>query len=386
MNRAPQLCMFVGVVFLATTAIRLSGQDSSVGNREDGKQLFERETFGGNGRTCLTCHSSETGTVSPEDAQMRFLDDQDDPLFLHDGSDDGLGNGITRMLSDATILMELALPANVELGDDPDAGSVILARGIPTTLNTPALDPVLMVDGRKSSLQAQAASAIADHAQATLVPTAKQLDRIAEFQKTDAFFSSQALRDFARGGPAPGLPRGRTASEKRGRRFFQDVPPDPADGFRSGLCAHCHSGPLMNQTNEFAPDFTGLPIPAGQRFSNVLVSELNFAGNPVRDFVFTNPDGTTTTISSPDPGRALFTGVSSDTVIDGLPIFDNVNAFKIPQLRGIRHTGPYFHDNNAKTLEDVVAHYTVFFAIVSNGTLILTEQDAADIVAFMKLL
>ena len=30
--------------------------------------LFEDATFGGNGRTCRTCHSRETGTVSPEDA------------------------------------------------------------------------------------------------------------------------------------------------------------------------------------------------------------------------------------------------------------------------------------------------------------------------------
>src|ERR1051326_169830 len=38
-----------------------------------GKHLFERETFGGNGRTCLSCHSLSTGTVSPEDAQQRFI-------------------------------------------------------------------------------------------------------------------------------------------------------------------------------------------------------------------------------------------------------------------------------------------------------------------------
>ena len=238
MNKAPHLFMFVGVVFLATTAIQLSGQDNSVGDRKDGKHLFERETFGGNGRTCLTCHSRETGTVSPQDTQMRFLDDPFDPLFLHDGSDDGVGNGITRMLIDATILMQLPLPPNVTLGDDPDASSVILIRGIPTTLNTPALDPVLMVDGRQPNLQAQAAGAIDDHAQATVVPTAKELDRIAEFQQTDAFFSSLALRNFARGGPAPGLPQGRTASEQRGRLFFEDVPHGPTD--KVGICAECH--------------------------------------------------------------------------------------------------------------------------------------------------
>jgi len=59
-------------VFLGALVTTLSGQGKSVGNRKDGKHLFERETFDGNGRTCLTCHSSETGTVSPADAQRRF--------------------------------------------------------------------------------------------------------------------------------------------------------------------------------------------------------------------------------------------------------------------------------------------------------------------------
>src|SRR5262249_12989694 len=69
-----------------------------------GKRLFEKETFGGNGRTCRTCHSRETGTVSPDDAQQRFVLNPDDALFRGDGSDDGAGNGVTRMLLDATIL------------------------------------------------------------------------------------------------------------------------------------------------------------------------------------------------------------------------------------------------------------------------------------------
>ena len=56
-----------------------------------GRRLFEKEKFGGNGRTCLTCHSRDTGTVSPEDAQERFARGPNDPLFQGDGSDDGLG-------------------------------------------------------------------------------------------------------------------------------------------------------------------------------------------------------------------------------------------------------------------------------------------------------
>ena len=63
-----------------------------------------------------------------------------------------------------------------------------------------------------------------------------------------------------------------------------------------------------------------------------------------------------------------------------------VNAFKIPQLRGVADTAPYFHDNSAKTLEAVAAHYTKFFGIIFGPAGALTPQDEADMVAFMKLL
>jgi hypothetical protein len=102
------LTLFITGLIVGRLTIIGSGysqaQDGSSGNRQDGKHLFERETFGGNGRTCLTCHSHTTGTVSPLDARMRHAADPRDPLFVHDGSDDGQGNGVTRMLSDATIL------------------------------------------------------------------------------------------------------------------------------------------------------------------------------------------------------------------------------------------------------------------------------------------
>jgi hypothetical protein len=68
------------------------------------------------------------------------------------------------------------------------------------------------------------------------------------------------------------------------------------------------------------------------------------------------------------------------------PTFSNVNAFKIPQLRGIRHTAPYFHDNSAKTVEDVMVHYDKFFDLTTGGAIRLTPQDQKDMVAFMKLL
>ncbi|MET0208817.1 MAG: hypothetical protein ABW220_07220, partial [Burkholderiaceae bacterium] len=200
-----------------------------------GRRLFERETFAGNGRTCLTCHSRATGTVSPQDAQHRHASDPADPLFLADGSDDGQGTGATRMLKDATVLVRIALPANVSLANDLTARSVVLRRGIPSTLNTPALDAVLMQDGRQPDLLAQAHGAIADHAQAKRTPRHDELQRIAAFQHTPAFFSSLPTMKFAYLGVEPGLPDGRTDAEKRGRRFFIDAP--PSGDLKTGLCA-----------------------------------------------------------------------------------------------------------------------------------------------------
>jgi cytochrome c peroxidase len=378
-----------------------------LGQGSEGKRLFERETFGGNGRTCLTCHSRETGTVSPEDAQERFREDFNDPLFVHDGSDDEDGDGIgdgrhfERIRRDATILMRIPLHPNVTLKDAPNERFVTVRRGIPTTINTPALDRVLMLDGRQPTLEDQALGAIRDHAQSILDIKRKDLERIADFQRTERFFSSPALELFARGGPAPALPQGNTPSEKRGRLFFEDRPPEPPN-FKLGLCSSCHSGPLLNQTNQFLP----VAVPPGTRFQSVLVSEFNAAGNPLINFVFRNqehdlgesnqdgiPDGIIE-VTSPDPGRALITGRADDFFPFPPGSFDHLNAFKISPLRGIRNTAPYFHDNSAKTLEAVVDHYRQFFLIVTDldgpgptpPLVDLTEQDKIDIVAFLKLL
>jgi len=48
------------------------------------------------------------------------------------------------------------------------------------------------------------------------------------------------------------------------------------------------------------------------------------------------------------------------------------------------HTAPYFHDNSARSLEELAEHYTFFFETLVGIT--LTKQDEADIVAFLKLL
>ena len=360
---------------LTGAVVNVSGQGASATANgtavSEGKKLFEQETFGGNGRTCRTCHSVQTGTVSPEDAQQLAKTHPDDPLFRADGSDDGLGNGTTRIQRDATIMMHITLNARVQMGD----GSTIMnaPRGIPTTLNSPALDPVIMLDGRQPTLQDQANGAILDHAQG-ISPSATQRDRIKAFELTNEFFTSPDMIKLAREGTDPGLPRGNTESEKRGRRFFEDVV--DFEDFKHGMCSGCHAGPLLNQTNLASLIFFNVPI--GTRFQNIAVSFFNDAKNPLQEFVFDKGLASERHVWSPDIGRSAITGVTDKEDAT----FDNFEAFKIPQLRGVKDTAPYFHDNSAKTLDDVMNHYARFFF----PFIVITDQDKADAIAYMKLL
>jgi cytochrome c peroxidase len=66
----------------------------------------------------------------------------------------------------------------------------------------------------------------------------------------------------------------------------------------------------------------------------------------------------------------------------------SLSSTDIPQLRGINHTAPYFHDHRAKTLEEVVEHYQSFFFflnVVRGFPLpLIADEDIDPIVAYMK--
>jgi len=371
--------VIVGGREAADRADQSSGRESAAltSDQKEGRRLFREETFGGNGRTCETCHSRSTGTLSLEDVQQL---DANDPLFLHDGLDDGV-SGTSRILQHATIRVVRPLPPNVRIAEDPSATSVVVLRGIPTTVNTPALDPALMYDLRARNLADQALGAIHDHAQNTVEPTDEQLALIADFQRTDKkFFSSDLLQNFASGGPAPVLPPGRTASEQRGRLMFVETEFTP--GSTKGICALCHSGPMLNQTSRFN---TGAP--PGARIANIGVSERNLLHLPEYTFLIDDGFGHVQSVKMSDLGIPLTNprppGVPPPFVRH--PAFF-AGFFKIPTLWGVKKTAPYFHDNSAKTLEEVAAFYTNLFASNSDFPLQLTAQDEADMVAYLTLL
>ena len=240
-----------------------------------------------------------------------------------------------------------------------------------------------MYDGRDLTLEAQALGAVHAHAQNGIEPTPLQLELIAEFQRTSPrFFSSLPLFLFAHGGPPPRLPNGVTASERRGRAMFDDVPITP--GSTRGLCAMCHSGPMLDVSNEFNIFLPDLP---GLRFFGVGVSERNPLNLPTHEFIVDGIDR----IVTPDPGACLTDPPDPNEFPPELfgpggpfPLIIACNLFKTPSLWGVRHTAPYFHDNSSKTLKEVAEQYAFMFELFAG--IILTPQDQADIVAFLRLL
>jgi cytochrome c peroxidase len=332
---------------------------------------------------------------------QRIIEKGDPDSLLVDDALDEDGVGTTRIQAHGTIRMRIPLPPWLSMEDDPDATHVTVFRGIPSTRNTPALDPILLYDGRASTLQEQALGAIHDHTQNTVEPTLAELDAIAEFQRTDAhFFSSNALKKFAATGAPPELPPGTTPAEMRGRTFLVDAPFTPP--FKAGICALCHSGPMLNTINQAHSTFTGgVPRP-GVRFFDIGVNVVNAPNNPVRRWIINDGVNPAVTVASPDVGVLLHPTLVMHASHPPLPpprILPRVvlkNNFKIPTLWGVKDTSPYFHDNGAKTLREAVAHYQRFFNFTEaqdpvgsaslGGFINLTDEDVDDIVAYLQLL
>jgi cytochrome c peroxidase len=287
--------LLVGAVVLGSGC---ASMDAATDVAMTGEHLFENEKFGGNGRTCRTCHSSENGTLTSTQVEALFESDPGAPLFRSIDSDDGQGNSYTRLRRNATIRVTLPVPPNIRIKEDPTATTFTMNRGIPTTMDISLTDQVLMADGRDADLPAQARGAIAAHYQAPTLPPLVEMEALAEFESTVGFFSSKATELFARGGSAPELPLGTTPAEGRGRRFF----------VAGGQCTVCHSGPMLDTT-----DANNGAFGAGSRVEGNLVSvnaELlglaggNFAtgANVARTWVFAGggENGADLEIVSPD--------------------------------------------------------------------------------------
>ncbi len=384
-----------------------------------GKASFHDRTLaglGGNGRACSDCHmDSESFQLTPAAAQARFaqmtMTGIDDPLFRAIDADDFRVNGaaahdFTNLTQNGLIRVTIPLPANIKL---LDCGSTVpcpasarptsetvadVFRSVPSIFDVSITGPDgvapawlrgpnqnggYQLDGRFDTLQNQALGALRNHAGIAFDPPARLLDDLASFQ--NAQFSSpgvKALSDAITAGasPLPDPDPVLNALETAGKAVFN----------RS--CAQCHgnqgghpsgSTPILQGTPgtptaivRYHDISTACPRPVDTvnppRFSFAPCSASQMKN--VRTYEITNsgvaPGGTpcggaspqpacVTRITTSDPGRLLLTGYPAA----GGP--GDIQHMDIPNLRGISRTAPYFMNNTAATLEEMLEHYKQFF-------------------------
>ena len=153
-----------------------------------------------------------------------------------------------------------------------------------------------MWDGREVDLPKQALSALITHSEITEQPTARDLQRIADFQE-DRLFSSRALEEFAGGGTPCHVWMDTRHLSSVGARFRSQ--PGVVN------CSLCHSGPMLNETLPSVP----MQVLAGSRFTDTLVSALNRTGLPLPTYVVTTADGSTMTLRTSDPSACWSPGI-----------------------------------------------------------------------------
>jgi cytochrome c peroxidase len=389
----------------------------------DGARLFDQPFPGTNGRSCATCHVRDEHTVlTPANVSARLAADPSDPLFNRIDADDPLADEPSfEHLKKGLVRVVLDLPDNMDLIDLE--GNVVTSpertievwRAVPTVENA-AITAPYQYDGRRATLQEQAQGAITAHSQGPDV-SPEALDAIAVFERQQ-FSSDRARavsRQLDRGVPVEKIERpelhfrGLTAAQQRGLAVYNLG------------CEPCHGGATTGQVVdravhdlafvELKPDGNVLFDPSVQpplavllprpddEFLNIGLAGLTYLGQvgllPTFNASVPFPryryrfytDGTRTTkdvdlppapvtasgmpfdlqaaldengapifgpnffpqLFSTDPGRAVITGDPHE-----------FEAFNVPTLRGIAHSAPYFHDNSAETLRDVVDIYSRF--------------------------
>ena len=360
------------------------------------RTFFDRKLNGlaANGRSCADCHmASDQFQLSPASVESRYQllqwrrrsnPNADDPLFRPIDADDFRVNGenasdFRNLRENGLVRILIPLPANMKLIDPatnlPSVETVAeVWRAVPSVNDAKLTGPDglnpwprgpnasggYQLDGRKSSLQEQALGALTDHAQVQSPPTQQMLEDLASFQ--NVLFTNErvkALADAIQAGtsPLPNPDPPLNSLEQQGKVVFERA------------CAQCHGGPGQSTGQRPVVRYHDISSQCPRPVDTVTPARFAYAPCPARlarnarTYEITQPNGTKLRRTSSDPGRALLTGF-----VGGVPAQDDWNKLDMPGLRGISRTAPYFHNNSAATLEEVVDHYIEFFKRVKANT------------------
>ena len=319
-----------------TIANNIETADALVGR---GAQLFFKETFAGNGRTCGTCHRAERNLTI--DAAFIATLPQSDPLFVAET------NPALAQLEDPALMRQRGLiRENLDGFDDPTHKFV--ARGVPHTLalnqtngiefagfGFPSAPPDQRTgwggDGApgRGTLNEFAFGAIVQHFTKTLtrtpgtdfrVPTQEELDALEAFQ---LFTGRQKLVDV-------NTVQLRDTNAENGRNLF----------LGQAACTVCH--------------------------------------NDLSGFTFNSNFSTGVVTLTPD--LPVDDGFLDTTVTNGF------GEFNVPPLLEAADSEPLFHNNSEPNIEAVVNFYTspAFASSPDGFTIVLTSQEQLNVAAFLR--
>jgi len=319
-----------------------------------GKEIFFNETFGGNGRTCGSCHPAENNfTIDP--AFIATLP-ADDPLFVAE-----FNPALKENFENPRLMREFGLITENLDGFD-DLANKFTLRGVPHTLGlhftvNSGLGPRTGWSGDGApgdgSMRSFATGAVIQHFTKTLnrvagvdfrLPTAAELDALEAFQ-----FSLGRQKELNLPLPLKGT------VAKRGQDLFNS----PTEG----KCFACH----------FNAGANGAPNLFGPNAGN-----LNFDSG-VEDLP-DQPQDLTGELVPPDDGFG--------TPGDG--------TFNTPSLVEAADSGPFFHNNAIETIEGAVGFYdgesfnnSPAGQLIKNATGSGIELDGTQIVeiaAFLRVI
>jgi cytochrome c peroxidase len=322
-----------------------------------GERLFFEETFGGNGRTCGTCHPAENNFTI--DAAFIATRPPRDPLFVAEF------NPALKHLENPELMRRFGLILeNVDGLEDP--ANKFVMRGVPHTLGMPVSlaqatnipgGPAEMTgwsgDGSPGgTLRDFATGAVIQHFTRTLLrrpgidfrlPTPAQLDAMEAFQlslgrQEDLDLTTLVLRD---------------PLAQAGQDIFQNGTSGGDPSLPGGRCAGCHSnaGALnpggenrnFNTGVEDRPDVQALGLPRDGGFGT--------APNPAGGF-----------------GDGRFNTVGLVEAAD---------------------TPPFFHNNVVATLEEAIEHFNSDAFNSSrplSGQIQLTPAQVDAVAAFLRII
>ena len=361
---------------------------------ERGRLLFERGTFGGNGRTCASCHpSSQNFTLTvPYIASLQASD----PLFVFERV-----KALTALENGPALRGRALITENVDGFRNADGSEIPgVLRSVPHTLGlsqststsstgVPLAGLGWSGDGapKDGALLNFAVGAVIQHMPKTLnrkegvdfrMPTPSELDALEAFQLS----LGRNTTPIVTPPPSPGAPPPPGAlvfvdpSVTAGQIVFHGLQQPPTAplpaGQRVRSCAACHSGGgALNAAGQNTQRATGTQF--GPRAPTCTYREApgdgGFGSTPVDKIE-----------------RSTFCANGATGTVD----FRGDRTMSVPSTIEAADTPPFFHDNSADTLEEVVDFYRsdVFGRSNSGGgdAFFMSDQQRDQLAAFMRAL